>query len=243
MKKKRLLRQAPEVVKRYVRIRSSMLGRSLARRAMRHILTWKERRRRRVLRSTLRTIAFEAARSKRHDFMISSQVILNTSLFLLIAEQDIQTVKIDALTHPDPWQRKLAARIILLTIHEFDLDKAAGGRFRQALVDAGVSEEMKSKATIALRAVRKAQEKAKREFSALRNMTIAHRDADALLQYRAIMSIDESDIFKIGMGFYSSIQNFISLLPQITIEVGGIRGILNQMTAHSKQHAERSQKT
>jgi hypothetical protein len=38
----------------------------------------------------------------------------------------IQAIKIDALTHPDEWTRKLQARVILLTIYEWDADEVSG---------------------------------------------------------------------------------------------------------------------
>jgi hypothetical protein len=49
--------------------------------------------------------------------------LFNIGLYLLIAHKDIQAIKIDALTHPDEWTRKLLARIILLTIFEWDAEK------------------------------------------------------------------------------------------------------------------------
>src|SRR3989442_1166298 len=53
-------------------------------------------------------------------------LLFNVGLYLLLAERDIQALKIDALTHPDEWTRKLHARIILLTIYEWDADSVTG---------------------------------------------------------------------------------------------------------------------
>ncbi len=61
-----------------------------------------------MLASTLQTIAYETARAKRLKFEANTTV-LNIGLFFLIAERDIQAVKIDALTHPDPWVRVTCA--------------------------------------------------------------------------------------------------------------------------------------
>lgn len=94
---------------------------------MRRVLQLNERQREKALIGALSEVAKQAAKSRKGPFG-SSVVLLNLALFFLIAERDIQAVKIDALTHPDPWRRSLCARIILLTIHELDLNKIAGNR-------------------------------------------------------------------------------------------------------------------
>ena len=134
----------------------------LSRFVMRRLLRYRERKRERALANTLTEFAKQAARSRRYGFE-SSAALFNLGLFFLIAERDIQAVKIDALTHPDPWKRSLSARIILLTIHELDMDKVAGGKLRAALANAGASEDTKRQATQALRSIRNAQQKARSE--------------------------------------------------------------------------------
>ncbi len=202
---------------------------------MRLILPFTDRKRKKALDGALTEVAKQRGKSQQHGFE-SSAVLFNIALFFLIAERDIQAVKIDALTHPDPWKRSLCTRIILLTIHELDMDKVAGNRFRDALTDAGVSDEGKRQATQALRVIRNAQQKAQKQFSFLRNTTIAHRDPDALMQYRAINDLDEMAVLNIASEFYEGTRMFLAVLPNLMLRVGSFPGLLNQM----KSRAERS---
>lgn len=232
--KRKLLQQEPSLIKRYVRLRMRQNGQDIARFVMRRVLTIKERKRGQVLISTLATIATQAAKSRKHEFE-SSAVLFNLALFFLIAERDIQAAKIDALTHPDAWRRSLCARVILLTIHELDMDKVSGNKLREALVDAGVSDESKRQAVQALRTVRVAQQKAQKQFAFLRNTTIAHRDSDALLQYKLITEIDERAVFKIVGEFYQGTHMFLGVLSDLLIQVGTMPGLLKQMSARSNR--------
>lgn len=184
----------------------------LARLVMRRVLPFKERKRRSALESALRRVAIETAKSAERGFDASTAV-LNVALFFLIAERDIHAVKIDALTHPDRWRRSLCARLILLTIHEWDMDEVAGQKLKEALKVAGASEDMKKTATAALRAVRLVQRKAQKEFAFLRNATIAHRDPDAVAQYNAIMSLDEMKVMALATEFYAGADAFVNLMP------------------------------
>lgn len=232
--KKKLLQQEPRLIERYVRLLMHRTARRASRFIMRRVLPIKERERERVLVSTLAEFAKQAAKSRRYDFG-SSAVLLNLALFFLIADKDIQTVKIDALTHPDPWRRSLCARVILLTIHELDMDKVAGNKLREALADAGIPEAARLQITQALRAVRNAQQKAQKQFAFLRNATIAHRDPDALLQYRSISGIDEMTVLRIASEFYEGTHLFLSVLPDLLLRVGTMSGLLNQLKARSSR--------
>jgi hypothetical protein len=82
---------------------------------------------------------------------------MNIGLYLLIAERDIQALKIDAFSRPDEWTRKLHARIILLTIYEWDADQVSGLALKKALDAIQVSQDVRDQAVGALRALRLAQ--------------------------------------------------------------------------------------
>src|SRR5262249_2092372 len=153
------------------------------------------------------------------------------ALFFLIAERDIQAVKIDALTHPDPWQRSLAARVILLTIHELEIDKAAGGKLRQALDDGNEPDTLRDEITDALRSICKAQEHARRRFAYLRNATIAHRDPDAVRQYRDIVGIDGLELIQVAVSFYEGTKKFVDVLPALLSHLGSAPGLISQLSA------------
>lgn len=115
------------------------------------------------------------------------------------------------------------------------MDKVAGGKLRTALANAGVSEEAKHQITQALRSVRGAQQKAQKRFAFLRNATIAHRDPDALLQYRSITQIDEIEVLRIASEFYDGTRLFLEVLPSLVLQVGASPGLLNQIRARRAQ--------
>lgn len=200
---------------------------NVARFIMRRVLPFTERKRGLALQSTLKRIAFETERSVERGFDAST-TILNIALFFLIAERDIHAVKIDALTHPDPWRRSLCARVILLTIHEWDMDKVAGQKLKQALNIVGAPEDMKKAAIAALRDVRNVQRKAQKEFAFLRNATIAHRDPDALVQYNAIVGLDEPKIMALAADFYAGANAFTNLMPRLILQTSTWPSLLAQ---------------
>ncbi len=117
-------------------------------------------------------------------------------LYFLIAERDIQAIKIDALTHPDEWTRKLLTRTILLIMYELDFDKVSGANLRIALQDINAPKELKAEITSALQKIRGARENIVKQYKPLRDNILAHRDADGLTQYRAVMqNLNEQEVF------------------------------------------------
>jgi hypothetical protein len=236
--KRRLCLQRTELIERYLRLTiycsANARARASARRIARFKFWWTERKKKRVLESTLKTIAIEAAKAQKNGFEASTQV-LNLGLFFLIAERDIQAVKIDALTHSDPWKRSLAARVILLTIHELKIEKVAGTKFRQALQDGKVPEELQDAVTEAMRTIRKAQSSAQRQFAALRNSTIAHRNTDAIRQYRDIVSIEGLDVVQVAAEFYKGTHLFLEVLPKVISYLGTWPALIAQLSAQSER--------
>jgi hypothetical protein len=232
---RRLLDQRQKLIDRYMRRwvyrRSQTLAQVLGRKIARPRMLLTERKRRKALTSTLATLARETAKAKRLGFK-ANYVVLNLGLFFLIAERDIQAVKVDALTHPDAWHRALCARIMLLTIHELQLDKVAGNHLRQALEDAKVPEELRKEVANALRMVRKSQERAQKQFAYLRNSTIAHRDADALRQHADIAQIDSLAVTRIAAEFYEGARIFIDMLPKLLAYLGTMPALASQFVKH-----------
>jgi hypothetical protein len=200
---------------------------ALVRTVMRPWLSFGERKRRNALVAALATIKEQAVKSQERGFR-DSATILNIALFFLIAERDFQCLKIDALTNPDEWKRKLCARVILLTIHEWDADKVSGSALRDALDRIGVSDDTRQETVDALRAARSAQGKARKQFTLLRNATIAHRDADALVQYQAIAELKTEDVFSIAVEFYAGARRFIEVLPKLIAESGTTTSLVRQ---------------
>lgn len=237
MAEKKLLQQPPEVVRRYVRLRMLRAGlsiaRSVARRVSRPRIWLKERKRRVALASAMETVVFELARAKRLGFS-ASYAVLNLALFFLVAERDIQDAKLDALTHPDAWRRSLCTRVILLTLHELDLDKAAGGALRSAMAQAKVSKQLQRRVAACLEAVREARTIAKETYGPLRHATIAHRDPDALQQHRSIVELDTIRVLEAAKAFYVGVDGFLELMPALLAEVSSMRGLVAQLAGGKK---------
>ena len=214
MKKRHLLDQSEPVIKRWIRIRMTARGQRLARLIMRHWLPLREQRRRKALEEAFIAVK-DLTIEHEHSAYRSTFVICNIALFFLLAERDIQAAKIAALTHPDLWTRHLHLRLILLTIHEWDMDKVCGAKLKQALDELKVSNDVKKEVSEALRSIRREQRRARREFNYLRNLTIAHRDPDALSQYRAIRNINSTKVLSLASNFYDAADSFVGLLARI----------------------------
>jgi hypothetical protein len=231
---RKLLDQRKEVIERFVRLairrKIFQFAFARARRIARLRLQWTERKRQKAVASVLTTVAYQAVRARRLG-LDATTTVLNIALFFLVAERDIQAVKIDALTHRDPWRRGLAARVMLLTIHELDLDKVAGSNLRKALDDGQVPQALRDTLTIAMRTIRKAQSRAQHQFAYLRNATIAHRDPDAIRQYRDIMAIDGLEVSRIAAEFYSGTAKFMEVLPILLSHLSAWPGMISQISA------------
>jgi hypothetical protein len=237
-RKRRLFEQRPELVQRYMRI--SMLRRvrklvfRMARFRARLRMLRTERGRLRALALAIESTA-RVARDARLRDRAALDSVANLSLFFLVAERDIQSVKIDALTHPDSWRRSLCARIILLTIHELDIDKAGGSRLKSAFEAASVPQDLRNDVFLALRRIRLAQQKAQKQFSALRHSTIAHRDGNAFAQYRSITTIDSLAIMQTVGDFYDGARDFISVMTRLIVYVGGSKGTVAEFLHRAKR--------
>jgi hypothetical protein len=197
-------------------------------------MRWKlpraERQRRAALEAAFETTKYFAIKNENGKFKGLS-TLFNIGLYLLIADRDIQAVKIDALTHPDEWTRKLNARIILLTIYEWDIDKVSGRELKQAMELMLISEDLKHEAIDALRGLRVIQRKANKKFVFIRNAAIAHRDPNALVQYRAIRELKVDEVMEIGMEFFAAVENFVGVLTRLMIAGNTMPSFLKQWSA------------
>jgi hypothetical protein len=189
-----------------------------------------ERKRRAALEAAFETTRYFAVRNEDGKFRGLS-TLYNIALYLLIADRDIQAVKIDALTHPDEWTRKLSARIILLTIYEWDADKVCGRQLKDALELMLIPENLKREAIDALRELRVVQRKANKKFSFIRNVAIAHRDPNALIQYRAIRDLKVDEVMATGMEFFAQAEKFINLLTRLMLAGNTLASFVNQWSA------------
>ena len=185
-----------------------------------------------------RAAAFEAVKKQavrlEHSPYSASRTFNNIALYLLLADRDISSAKLDALTHPDPWRRSLATRTILLVVHEWDVDKVTGHQLRNAMEQVEIPDELRREVVSALRGIRSAQERARKAFKALRNATIAHRDPDALAQYRAIRDVRTDRVMEIVADFYASSQRFIALLPRLIVIGSDVGALLRQFLSKDR---------
>jgi len=160
-------------------------------------------------------------------------VLFNIGLYLLIAEKDIQAVKIEALTHPDEWTRKIYARIILLVIYEWVADAVSRRTLKEALDTMLISDDLKREAIEVLRTLRSIQRKVRTNFAFVRNAAIAHRDSDALTQYPAIRELKVDEVMAVAIEFYAAVAQFTSLLTKLMMAGSTIGSFLMQW---SKNH-------
>ena len=234
--KKRLGDQPKPVIRRWWRLKNRKLAQKVARAYGRWKLPRQERKRREALESTFETIKNFAIKNENGKFK-GTFTLFNIGLYLLIADRDIQAVKIDALTHADEWTRKLCARIILLTIYEWDADKVTGRELKNALELMLIPEDLRREAIQSMRALRVIQRKAHKQFSFIRNAAIAHRDRNALVQYRAIRDLKVDEVFAIGVEFFAAAEKFISLLTRLMLAGNTLPSFLNQWSAATSEQA------
>jgi len=230
--KRKLLDQPQEVVNRWFAFKIIRISRPYIEGAMRQYLRLKlqigERRRKKVLDSTFKTIVHEAQKSKITDYHSTSE-IFNIALYFLLVEKDIQSLKVDALTHPEKWKRNLNLRVMLLVLHEWDMSKVApANKMNSIYENANICEDTRKEMSLSLRSMNKAQTKAKKLLSKIRNSTIAHRDADALLQYRTITRLDVKEALNILATFYESIDLFTEALSKLMLESSQPMALIKQ---------------
>ncbi len=231
--KRKLFDQPPQVVRRWFAIKAIRSSRPYIEGAIRYCLRIKlvirERRRSAALTDALNATVENFKKSKSAIHFEPLKIFFNLSLFFLLAEKDIQAVKIDALTHADEWKRNLSLRIILLVIHEWDMAKAApANKLKDAYKVAGISEDLIKEMNLAFRKINKAHARAKQLLSSARHITIAHRDADAMLQYEMIMKIDPLSTMEVASSFYEGADLFVKVLPKVMLEASSTHSLLKQ---------------
>ncbi len=220
-----------------MRIRGIRWARIFARAYMRVKLPISERGRRKALEKTFETVKYYAIKNENGRFRGTS-TLFNIGLYLLIADRDIQAVKIDTLTHPNEWNRKLNARIILLTIYEWDADKVTGRMLKGALESMMIPNDLRDRTVAALRRLRLVQRKVTKQFSFVRNAAIGHRDPDALAQYRAIRNLNIDEVMAIAVEFFAAIEQFMSAFTQVMLAGNSTQSYIRQwIESEINQHS------
>lgn len=227
---KRGLFTAPTPVRdRWIRLWADKKSRYFVHIIMWIYLSWKERKKNLVINETIKSVRLATIKAQKNNFE-SSFLILNIALFFLISERDFQSIKIDALTHPNKDKRNILLRYIVLNIIERDIDKVAGQSLKKALNVISLDKNLQQKLFDALREIRKTHEQIEKKYTSLRNISIAHRDVDSLLQEQTIQDIDPKEIFSFASKYYAAAEEFIHLMPYVIAQTGTIKSILNQIS-------------
>ena len=234
--KRKLFEQPQLVVNRWFRMKAIRITRSYVEGFFRVYLRLKlrlqERERASALKTTFDVILRECRKSQNSKYE-ATKVFYNIALFFLLAERDMQAMKIDALSHPDEWKRNLSLRVMLLVMHEWDMSKVAPAKkMREVYEKAGISQNLRDEMTQALRKVNKAQVKAKKLLSNARHSTIAHRESNAMLQYNTITGIKLNETLDICQSFYEAVDLFNKVLPKLIIEAGSPASLIKQYSAN-----------
>lgn len=230
---KRLISSDPAVVKRWWRLWGIRNGKALGRRISR----------RRILRDTKANTAalvdaYEATlcayRGAEKLNLTHSMAVYRAGLYLLTVNRDISSIKVDLLTSNDWWLRKLLARNVALMIYELDMQKVTGAKFRAAIDFFSPPKKLKLDLESALLKLATVHAAIKLKLSDIRNYTIAHRDADALKQYRLIRNIDELEVARLAGDFFAAANPVVPLLAELVRESGGMHHLLNQYVGKKK---------
>lgn len=229
-KENRLIRLAngrPGLAKRwgaYVGIRlGNELGRKMARRRIRR----ETKENQKALVKAHESILYAYRGAERLNLK-HSLAVLRVSLFFLTANRDLAALKVDLLTANDWWLRKLLARNVALMMYELNLNKVAGKKFREAINYFAPSKGLRRRLAANLRNVRRVQVELHDEFLEIRNKTIAHRDADAMHQYRLIRNLDEQKVVIRAGDYFTAAEPLVQNLIELTYQTGEMRHIFNQ---------------
>lgn len=197
-------------------------------------LTISERKRIKILDSTFNTMIKERNRLDKDKFQALNE-LYNISIFFLLAEKDLAAIKIDAFTHLNPWKRNLSLRIMLLIIHERDINKVASGKTLNYIYShLDINEKLKNKLIDSFRNMKKIQDKINYILKDIRNNSIAHRDKDAMLQYQTINGINILKIKDILNEYFIASNNIMKSLITLTQELSTISSLLSQYSEKEK---------
>lgn len=157
-----------------------------------------------------------------------TMAVYRVALYLLTVNRDISSIKVDLLTSDDWWLRKLLARNVALMIYELDMQKVTGAKFRAAVNFFSPPKKLQRDLENCLSQLATVHASVKARLADIRHFTIAHRDADAMKQYRLIRNIDEIEVVKIAGEFFAAANPAVSLLAELALDSGGMHHLLNQ---------------
>ena len=236
--KNKLLDKPKRVQKRYFRLKfyrnSNSFFMKILLLKLRISLIISEKKRIKILDSTFNTMIKERNRLDKDKFQALNG-LYNISMFFLLAEKDLAAIKIDALTHSNPWKRNLSLRIMLLIIHERDITKVASGKTLNYIYShLNINEKLKNKLVDSFRNMKKIQDKINYILKDIRNNSIAHRDKDAMLQYQTINGINILKIKDILNEYSIASNNIMKSLITLTQQLSTLSSLLSQYSEKEK---------
>jgi len=238
--KKKLLDQPQHIIQRWFAIKTIRVFRPFIEGIfllkLRVTLTYQERKRKQAINEALKIVLKEYKKIQNTDYSASKDVF-NIALFYLLAERDLQAIKIDAFSHPNKWKRNLSLRIMLLIIHERDISKVASGETMKNIYEnTPVSNKTKDSTVSAIRQLNKAHKKTQKILVDMRNNTIAHREPNAMLQNDLIEKLDIHNIKATIIEYFEASNNFFNILPTLLIESGTLSSLVLQLFNKNEKH-------
>src|SRR4029079_12243473 len=113
----------------------------------------------------------------------------------------------------------------------WDADLVTGRALKEAMSLMHIPDDLQREAVNALRLLRNVQRKANRQFHHVRNKAIAHRDPDALVQYRAIRDLRVSEVMEVAVEFFDAVNVFINVHTRLMMASNTLQSYLNQWSA------------
>ncbi|MCL1035972.1 hypothetical protein L2750_02195 [Shewanella submarina] len=159
----------------------------------------------------------------------ATKLLLNISLYFLLAEHDMQALKADAFAHPNTTKRNIALRTLLLTIYELDMGKVTGKQMNQIYSIELLTDATRMNLVEAIKSLKKTRRIIESQLSEARHNTIAHREPDAILQYEIIRKLDIRNFEAALTDFYMAAGKLLAALTLSLNEANSKRGLLMQL--------------
>jgi hypothetical protein len=97
-----------------------------------------------------------------------------------------------------------------------------------------IPDGLRREAIDALRGLRVIQRKANNKFSFIRNAAIAHRDPNALVQYRAIRDLDVDEVMALALEVFAAVEKFVGVQTKLLHASNTLPSYLRQWSAATK---------
>jgi len=174
-------------------------------------------------------------RNTNEEHFPATKQFFNIGLYFLLAERDIQALKADAFAHPNETKRNIALRALLLTVYEWDMGKVTGRRMNFIYETTGLSEKNKKAVVDSLKELKQARKGVEKKLSETRHNTIAHRDADAMRQYKIISNLEVMDFTPVLTEFYAASDKLLKAMISALYEISTMKSLLHQIVNREKR--------